>query len=184
MCLDKVLLNGIKDGDEVIFKGYKLFRESENSLTNWNTGKIEYEYDKWYEAKLDGDKWVGGYVKITYTSGFHIFLTKAEAMEYTKSCPEWINQVEFKNIVGFGYENNVLVVLARNMKIVKDELRMSDIKPGEKFSIGSYSNPINEMLQNNLFELRFNGYLQKYAYMDVVTKNLHATNDNSVVVRR
>ncbi|MFH1209933.1 MAG: hypothetical protein V1663_04045 [archaeon] len=107
--------------------GWKVFYKNPHS------NKLEFKYHNYFDLKIN--KWMNSeWDCLTsklktirsdfsgrYRTGFHIFLRKKDAemgirREYG-SRNHVIKKVEFKNIVAYGYESSVEVIVAKDMYI-------------------------------------------------------------------
>jgi hypothetical protein len=124
MCLSNCLTTLIKRGDKYIGKGFKIFQlRWQKELFDFNTGKLFYKINKWYQAKHIAENF-----EVDYNIGFHIFLTEKSCHDYLKKLgyPLYkgmhgenfvIKPVEFSDIVTIGEEYQDICVLVRRMKI-------------------------------------------------------------------
>lgn len=105
MCLDTV----ISTDEEFDGVGYKVIKvDNEIPYLRWRP----FKFNKWYTAK---EQTLTANDKKEYTSGFHIFLSKKAAREYSASN---LVLVSFKKAHTIGTQGGV-VVIARQIKIEK-----------------------------------------------------------------
>jgi len=109
-------------------RGYKVFSircRGRGLMTYCQGNSNALKVGVWLNEKdyrSDADKEIAGY-NYLYPVGFHIFLTKLDALIEARTCGGYrIRKVEFKNVCATGIENKndrrCKVVVAKEMKIL------------------------------------------------------------------
>jgi len=124
MCLEKVYTQPDKNGN---FVGFKVMQRTNKGITfpcYFKIGiggeKITVPLKRWLTASNNKSNSIYG--DIEYKAAFHIFLCEDDARVYMQYPSDIVVQVNFKEIVAIGEDNNVsgsLCVVAKKMKLVE-----------------------------------------------------------------
>lgn len=80
-----------------------------------------YPYETWLNERKYRENPNENYIRddndVIYRTGWHIFLTREDAQSY-RNTGEIVRKVEFKNPVAYGWQDELKVVVAKDMKII------------------------------------------------------------------
>ena len=121
MCLDK-----LKDFKVKQTEGYKVFVIDKKGAihSRFQRTHIRFKVNRWIRAKKSGE-----YTDLSepYTTGFHIFLRKEDALKWHGNTiyhyATIIKKVKFKGIVAKGVEDSAEIIVASEMLILPDVKR-------------------------------------------------------------
>lgn len=129
MCLSRKS-NKLKEKYSKKRIGWKVFIHKENRkhLAGFvYNRRSSYTINKWLNEKkfreLHNNYDVIGYARVTYETGWHIFLTKGDAITYVKKSfmkdnkTVVVKKVKFRRPCAYGYQNTLKVVVAKEMLI-------------------------------------------------------------------
>jgi hypothetical protein len=106
-----------------VYIGYKVFTKNRDRSIKTIITEVPIEYNKWISCKNNKkiltNFYIEGFCNI-YKLGFHIFLFKKDAREYAS----WhdnvcVRKVILKEIVAFGSQYDMKVIVAKKIIVVK-----------------------------------------------------------------
>lgn len=138
MCFDKLNLTAKLVDNKFIFSGYKIFRERDATLFNYNGGLVRYERNIWHKAELEGNDNVGrrSTWSSDYLHGFHFFATKDDAETFSDRfiSKGIVLECKFQELLSCGIQCGVPVYCANQMYIDRPQF-CSELKEGDRFYI-------------------------------------------------
>lgn len=124
MCLDTVTKK--HPLDTRIRIGYKVFAEMKTGqlISQCQGNRRPLEVGKWLnEIRYRKDN-VLSYISDWYETGWHIFATKAGAIDWSTGCFLWttIKKVKFRRIVAAGKQRDYKVYVAKEIMIMEEKV--------------------------------------------------------------